>query len=217
MPDRDAAVTRIGKELGFRTDQNANIVIELDTAQRFFESGGGFDELPWFLVTTVTDLSITASEDLALPTDFLREHEQGSLWIYDATQDADARWTEVRKSNYDDMLATYQDTTGKPEAYDLFEFGFKLRPIPDKAYTGKLIYYKKDTVLSAGSTENDWLNFAYDAMCGEAGFNVATPLRDKEAQGYFDALRTRGKVAVTRGTEAREHANQRYVMGGDDY
>lgn len=212
---RDDVVALIGQKLGWRTDKDTQIVTALKQAQEDFEAGA-LSFLPWFMQSAVTGLSTVAStETVALPTGFVKEFDRGSLWKYISTNDAGEQWTQLGKSDYDAMIDKYEDTEDEPLVYDLIGELFYLRPIPDAVYTLKAIIHEEQTVLDT-NIENNWLKYGGKVMRGEAGFNLAQDLRDAEAIAFFDTMRQAGKDALWRMHEAREHENQRYIMGGED-
>jgi len=211
---RDEAIIRIRRYLGFRTDLQTEIIDALRDAQVELEEA---EFLPWFLLVEVASISTTADEErVPVPSDFIRESEETALWYYDAAADADARWVELKKADIDTLRNVYQDETGVPKAYALDQLYFRIKPTPDAVYTLKLgSYFAQDTVLST-NVENNWLKHVPNLMIGKAGMLVAAPVRDANAYGQFQKMESEGMATLIKQNTAREMANRRLTMGGED-
>ena len=210
---RDAAVDRIQEKLGFRTDQATRAVTALQDAQLKLERR---PLLPWFLLTEVASVTAEANEErVGLPSNFLREYEEDALWLFNttATEPAD-EWTELIKDDLS-VLRNAHPGTGDPIKYSLTGLYFRLFPTQTEDKTLKLIYYKQAEVLST-NIENEWLKYASDLMIGMAGKDVATVLRDADAIAVFKDMITEGQAQLIIDTEARQHENTRYIIGGLD-
>ena len=211
---RSEAVARIQRLLGFRSDLDTAIVDALKDEQVKLEEAAF---LPWFLLVEVASISTTATEErVPVPSDFIRESEQTALWYYDSSADEDARWNELKKADIDTLRNVYHDTTGAPQAYALDQKYFRIKPIPDDTYTLKLgSYFANATVLSS-DVENVWLEHVPDLLLGKAGMKVATSIRDQVAYGQFQIMERDGRIEMIKQDTARDMANQRLVMGGED-
>ncbi len=209
---RDEAVALLNARLkrGSNTSLDSTIITEMKLVQSRFE---GAAELPWFLLTSdYVTLTTTADDDkVAISADFLREFEDDGLWVYDSDDTED--WILLTKDTMNAIVAYYAgEDTALPQAYDLVHGYFRLRPIPDDAYTLRYMYYKADTVLST-NVENQWLKYAADLMIAETGWVVATYVtRDKEAAAAFASDRDLAMDRVWRENEARKHAKRQYIM-----
>ena len=172
--DRDAAVARIQQGLGFRSDKAAEIVTALQDAQIELELR---PTLPWFLKEPTVDITTVAdTATVAYPTDFIMLQEDGALHYFDSSADTDEQYTKLKHGEKYQLRAAYQSATGVPAAYhnEPEEQQFRFFPIPDDAYTIRIEdYYKKDSALSAGSTENNWLIYAHEWLIGRAGRKIA--------------------------------------------
>ena len=211
---RSEAIARVHLHLGFRSNLDTEIIDALQDAQVTLEE----DEfLPWFLLVEVASISTVADEErVPTPADFIRESEETALWFYDAAADEDERWNELEKADIDTLRNVYQDKTGEPEAYALDQRYFRIKPIPDAIYTLKLgSYYAQDTVLSS-DVENNWLKHVPDLMIGRAGMKLASASRDQVAYQEFERMASRGMATLIKQNTAREMANRRLVMGGED-
>lgn len=210
--DRAAAVTRIQRVLGFHTGLSTEIIDALQDAQQELE----FEpELPWFLLTDVTELSTTKDEEkLATPTGFIREWEDDALFYFDSAAADEDKYTPLNK---DDVQFLRGDLpgSGTPKKYALVDSNFFIFPTPDAVYKIRLVYYKEDTVLSS-NVENGWLKNMPTLMVGVAGLKVASPARDKDAFAEFQRLEARGRALLVTQNNARFHENRSYIMGGID-
>ena len=211
---RSAAVTRIQRILGFRSDLDTAIVDALKDAQVKLEEAAF---LPWFLLADISDLATIAdNEQVNFPADYIRESEDTALWYYDSSADEDVRWTELKKAYVDTLREIYQDTTDEPAAYANGTTYFIIKPTPDAVYVLKLgSYYANATVLSS-DVENSWLEHVPDLLIGKAGMLVATSIRDQVAYGQFQIMERDGRIEMIKQDTARDMANQRLVMGGED-
>lgn len=211
---RDEAVSRIRNYLGFNTRLDSNVIIDaLKDAQEQLEHAA---ELPWFLLTEVSSIPTVAGESRTeLPSDFLREYEEEALYRYDSST---GEWVVIEKRDIDTLRTSYVDISdgwGVPKFYALDNRYFRLYPIPDDAYTLKLVYYAKDTALDS-NIENDWLKHAPLLLIGTAGVLVASMLRDDRAVKTFTDMATMAFSQLQSDSVAREVANRRYIMGGED-
>ena len=210
---RDVARARIQQTLGFRSDKETEIVAALQDAQVMLERGA---TLPWFLQSEVASIiTVDGEERVPLPTDFLREWEDDPLWYFVAGTGGDAdTWTELAKDDLALLRSKYPGE-GAPKAYALDVKYFRIFPTPDDTYTLKMIYFKKDAVLTT-NIENQWLtNFPY-LMIGEAGMLLAAGLRDANAVTIFQRWTDEGRARMLVENEARMHASHAYVMGGQN-
>lgn len=210
---RDEAVAHIKMQLGFRANQDSNIVSMLQLAQLQLELQ---PTKPWFLVSEDSYKRLTADEQrLVLPTDFLQEHEDGCLYYVPDDADGPDDHVMLVKDDYDVLKAEYKDTaSGAPEAYALIGSYFRVFPIPDDTYLIRMVYYKKDTVLSS-NVENGWLKYAPLVLMGKAGQMIAGgPLRDMEAVKVFQSWEQQGSLSLFGQQVARETTNHVRQMGG---
>lgn len=194
----------------------AEITVAQETLERGIESPAGRygTFLPWFLITEQQSISTTAHEErLILPNGFLRENESAALWRFDSA-DTDAPWKELAKDELDFLRNKFPEE-GAPEAYVNLGDYFRLAPVPDAAYTIKIIIFGKDTELTATALGNKWTANAPLLLAAEAGLAMANNLRNNAANIFAD-MRTREIARLYTDTEARLHANRRYVMGGQD-
>ncbi len=205
-----ALVKRRMARFGSSTSLDADVVIELNQAQKRLELN---PFLPWFLLSERSTIStVEAEARIIVPTDMIREYEEGTLWVLDAQGGEH----ELTKNLWDELKNDSRfDGTGRPKRYATVGLYFRLRPIPDAIYTLRMIYYKAQSVIVQDGTTNQWLTWGTDLLVAEAGFILATSYtqNDKSAKMFRDMIpaeMTRLMIA----DEARKHANIEYV--GED-
>lgn len=207
--NRSAAREEIQRLLGGRSDLSADINSGFQLEQIELEKRR---PLPWFLESERSSIFTSSGEErVPVPSDFLAEVEDDALWYIDA----EGNETVLDKMFADEARVLYPDP-GEPIAYNLQGNYFRLFPTPDDAYQLKLVYYQKGDVLST-DVENVWLLHEPNLLIARVGLRVARARQFDERiiQNFADMVQ-----AYTRNyennLEAREHANQRYVMGGAD-
>lgn len=208
---RDEAIAQIQILLGFRTDQSANIITCMKTAQVLLESN---PIKPWFLLSEKTTRITTVDEPrLSLPDDFLMEHEENGLMY--VPDDTDEDLVLLRKELKDVLDKNYGRDSGAPEAYTLDGNYFRIYPVPDDVYTLEMFYYQQDDVLDS-NIENGWLKYAPYLLMGEAGQLIAQGLRDAKAETIFKEMAMKGRDSLYRENEARKHTNTTPQIGGPE-
>ena len=208
---RDDLITLLGQRLGNRTDLDSRMQSELLMLQSVtLEETGAFT--PWFLETEIATQACTAGDErLPLPTDFLAEMEEQSLWLYDVN--TSPYMLEMQKDSYDVMVQRFP-IAGKPRRYALTASYFLLKPTPDIVYTFKMRYYARDTALTT-NIENKWLLHAPDLVLAELGAVMAKHIQNPAMEASFraDAQAARSRLYVKH--EARAHNGRTYSMGED--
>ena len=222
---RDAFVDLLMNRLGARTSSTLRdkIISEMVFVQENTLEGGDF--LPWFLITNDDTLvSVASQEYINLPSDFIREWEDGGFWVNDSTDTVNP-WKQLVRDDYDIIKKKSPPTTeDAPARYDRDGSRLLLRPIPDRVYSFDLWYYQQDSSLAGtygdagASEENGWLQHASDWMLGEVGLLVYSLHLQGTNQNIiqlFQALKVMGQDRVyKRDTEWRE-ANKYRQMGDD--
>jgi hypothetical protein len=208
---RDEAVAIVHQQLGFRSDQANNIVTYMQLAQQTLEKGR---TLPWWLRSERSYIYTTANEQrVPIPSDFLREEEGNQLTYIPAATAENTDYVPLDKDFADHLEARYLTLTGPPEAYALDGVYFRIFPTPDDAYQIRMVYAKRDTILTS-NIENLWLKHLPYLLIGVAGGMMATSLRDKEAQATFRGWAQEGLGLMYAENDAREHTNMDYQIGG---
>jgi len=180
--DRNTAIARIQRGLGFRTDLVETIALAMQEQQRLLERG---KTLPFFLLQEDQTLSFTAGNSSAnLPERFLRVSDEDGIWYID---DEDGL-VQLTKMPYAEANAEYSgEEAGPPEAYSLRKDTIVIWPTPDVDYDLTWSYYKGGQLLTT-NIENEWLANAPDVLIGAAGISIATDVRDATAVQTFTAL-----------------------------
>lgn len=210
---RDEAVAMIKLQLGFRSNQDENIVTCLKTAQVQLELQ---PTKPWFLVSEDSFKRVTVGEQrVPLPSDFLQEHEDGCLYYVPDDADGPEDHVLLYKDDYDVLKGNFaNEASGPPQAYCILGKYFRVFPVPDDQYVIRMTYYKQDTVLST-NVENGWLKYAPFLMMGKAGKMIAGgPLRDAEAMKVFQGWEAEGLLALSGQETARNVTNHSRQVGG---
>lgn len=210
---RDEAVSMIKMQLGFRANQDANIVTCLSLAQTQLELQ---PTKPWFLVSEDSYIRTEAAENrVPLPEDFLQEHEDGCLYyVPDDVEDATDHVLLV-KDDYDVLKANFANkVSAAPQAYAILGSYFRIFPVPGDDYLIRMTYYKKDTLLTT-NVENGWLKYAPMLLMGKAGQIIAGgPLRDMEAVKVFQNWEMQGALSLNGQEVSRNVTNHSRQIGG---
>lgn len=209
--DRTAAVTRIKRGLGFRSDLDDTIVDALKEAQRLLERGR---TLPYFLMQEDQSLSVTSgSAEISLPTGFLKEvDDQGPHYI-----NTDDKIVFTEKLDFDVGTLRFQSVdAGAPLAYALRKSTLVFWPSRDTAYTLTWSYYKSATALTT-DVENEWLEESRgcpEALIGRAGMILAEDLENATAYTKFSKMYAEAWQGLLGATVERQLANKPLHMGG---
>ena len=209
---RDEGVALIKQHLSFRQSLDSEIVTNMKFAQIALESG---PTKPWFLVSEDSFATLTVDDErLALPDDFLEETEDAVV-KYRPDDWPDEEEVDLVKDQYDVLRKNFAcEAPGAPKAYALLGNYFRFFPLPDEAYTIRMIYFKKDTVLTT-NVENGWLKHVPLLLLGSAGLLIAGgPIRDKTAYDLFSGWVSAGKALLLSQNVSREMANMQMQIGG---
>ena len=215
---RDEGVALIKQQLSFRTTLDSAIVTWLQFAQTNLEAA---PTKPWFLVSEDSFTNLTVDEErVPLPTDFLQEVEEATFKYRPDDYPTESE-VDLKKDEYDQLRKDFVGVeAGPPQAYALLGDYFRVFPLPDDDYQVRLIYYKRDTLLTT-NVENGWLKHVPLLLLGSAGKLIGSgPLRDKGAMDIFDEWVRTGMALLTSQNEAREMANRsgnQMQIGGRHY
>ena len=213
---RDEARDRILERLGKRSvdEYGQAIFYEMDDVQKY-ELEQDVTLLPWFMITESSSAEFTVNEErLEIPTDFLLEHEDSRLQVYNSTSQ---KWVPMLKDDWDTIVAKYDDSDpGQPAMYALVNQYFRVRPVPDFAYPVKFLYYAAQELPAQSNVENVWLQYAADLLLARVGERMASRhLQDMELATKFAAEALVARDRLWRQNEARMHAGRDYQMGDD--
>lgn len=210
------AIDHMSLIMGNRSDLETKAQAALQIAQNYYQLGPTF---PWFLLSEIAtiDMSVDA-ERIQLPSDFLAEYEEGSLfYLADLDADGDDDKVFLEKGDFDDLKILFKNSdAGKPQAYSQDGRYFRLFPTPDDTYPLYMLYYKKDTPISTLSTTEtcQWLTEAPYCLMGHAGQALAYGYRDGNALDKFKTMEAQGTTKLYNQNEGRKHSNRSYQIGG---
>ena len=172
------AVLLIEGRIGQRVGLDAFIQAEVRQAQQAMEEG---EFLPWFL--RVNEFITVTTRSSALPTGFIREHDDGFYYNGKA----------VVREDYATIAHEFFGSYGSPRFYSITGNSIQLLPEPDQPYVLVAAYYKKDAVLVLPTDTNKWLTYASELMCSMAGIKLAKRIRDA---GYIQMFEQDRKEAL---------------------
>lgn len=168
--------------------------------------------MPWFLLSDFVTLTLTAGSNwISLPTDFLQEMEDNQPWYQTATA-----WKKIAKVPFDRSTAFLESEAAPPRFYEVQRQGYWFHPVPDKDYTIRLRYYRKEAVLVADGDSNKWTEQAADLFIAEVGRLVCTyHTKDLERASLFerDGVKARERLFIR--SAAVENTNRLTSMGED--
>ena len=188
--NRAAAITRVKRGLGFRSDLDDEIASALQEAQRLLERGR---TLPYFLLQESQNFAVTSgSAEISLPTGFLREKEDERFYY----SNSDDELIFLEKLAFDIIKGRFPDTVedGAPLAYCIRKSTVLIKPDRDTSYTLIWSYYKAADALTS-NIENAWLEEEYGApevLIGKAGMILSEDLGDAIALGRFTKMFSEG-------------------------
>lgn len=197
MPTNSELIDRVALRLGSRTNPalRPKIVIEVNAAIELLEQASF---LPWFLQDYDTTLAtITSTDTINLPANFLREIEEAKPWFVDTENDNDR--VELKKREVDFITKRNRsDVLSYPQVYAIRNTKMLIGPACDRIYTINFPYYKAsgNPLADNGSAAtNPWLIKASAWVLNLAGSIVAglhlqNPKLAQQLQGYAGAART---------------------------
>lgn len=205
---RDEAVAKIQQIMGHRGDLITQIQEQLKQVQRDLESN---PELPFFM-RTVSDPALATAVGVATvakPTGFIREWDEAPFSML-----FEDRYVGLVKDSPAYLRQRYVDAT-RPMGYSEIGASFYLYPTPMQIYSLQMVYYGRQAVLDS-NIENGWLEFLPNLLIGQAGFIVASGVRDAKASEVFAAMASAGTAKLNTMTTAQDEAGSRRIMGGED-
>jgi hypothetical protein len=213
---RDEATAIVATGLGFRTDQNTNIYLALQEAQRELELG---KTLPKFLIQEDAALVLASGAfSVNLPTGFIREVDDDGL-RYSATGNPPTDLVFLQRKRFKEALLGNAIVSGSGEArapsiYVIRKATINFVTVADRTYNLSWSYYKNDTVISTSvNGTNGWLTNAPDWLLNEAGWRLAMALRNQSAIQLFDTKRNRARAAFFGEQIVSEEAGGPIAMG----
>lgn len=208
---RDEIVSLVLSRLGKR-ESNTYLVTqartELQIIQRTKLEKGM--HMPYFLLSDETALVVNPGVRLGidLPSNFLREWDQWQLALYDAT--LSDPYTDLLKDDFDILKSRYgSDSASTPKAYSLVGSAkAAVFPLSDVVREARLVYFKKEDVLSDSVSTNAWTVNAEDVLISELGVVMSRYARsDLLSEFKDDAQRAQDRMfyeSLARLNAARE-------------
>jgi len=192
--------------LGNRTDLEGSIEAELAIAQENLEQSWSDMTMPWFLQKEGV-ITIPAGEDsVALPADFLREHDDGLHRYQEAGGDAmpmDKLFPENLAA--EEYGEAYGCINQKP--YAVAGTTLTVYPAAVAEATITLSYFGAEAALSSETYENKWSRYAPELLIAVTGRKLASYIRDAELTQIFTADADVESTRLIRASEMRNTAN----------
>lgn len=202
----DTLIFRLGRSSRVSTAFRAQVLSELQTAQRRLEDD---PSLPWFLLTDRSHHLLTQYEErVRLPSDFVRENEEDELRIK-VSGEADTSYTALQKDHWDSVPLPFRPGVyGRPKYFTIWGEYLILSPAPDRNdYQIQMTYWKRDNLFSL-TEENLWLRYAPDFLMAEAGITIALAIGNQSALQLFTSQRVQMKTLLHNQTIARQETNR---------
>jgi len=205
-------ISTIKRRLGNRTDQDTNILTEINFQQELLELAPA---LPWFLFKADPGtplVTVAGTETIALPTDYLRaasaDSDEGTIWI----TDSDGERQKVARAGYDELIRRFDsESNDLPVGYAIRGTTMYFRPIPDAVYTLVFPYLASVSAFANDSSETLWGQYAPDLIMAETILALATDLQMNKPKHAVDVARARKRMDDE--TTAREEAGRLRRMG----
>lgn len=213
-------VAKIKRQLGYKTTGDADILSELAYQQRRFERGvpiGSGVFFPWFLQSELgTGKTLANEQRMPLKENWIKELDSGALWLYLPNEEEEEQWKELVKGDTDELRYLYPGS-GQPRAYSLQLNYLRLFPIPNDAYTLKIIGLVEQEVPTVSpDNEPPWLRYAPFLLINAVVIELASALGNREAKGLAENNFLIEVRRLHASNEARDMANRRWIMGGRD-
>lgn len=215
---RDEARALVAARLGFRTDLNDTIDLELQLVQsEELEDDNEFK--PWFLFTDYTDPTFvtTAGQDyVQLPGNFLLQIEDTFLYFQEPeATGTEFPWSPVRANLLAEIMSQ-DEVGGVPGFVTIQGDRLYIRPTPQEAYTLRLFYYRADDVLSSNVT-NLWLTHAVEWLVSSTAAKIADSYLQDEATAQRQAnSAAKARKRIWLQSESRANTGLDLIKGGDD-
>lgn len=198
-------VSAIAARMGSRRGLEKEIREEMALAIRRLEDG---PVKFWFLLgDTRTNITKEGEGRLPVPGNFLREFEDGALWVY--TEEG-IRIPLIKRDNM--TLAEAYPGTGLPVAYSLSGSYFRLYPMPDKEYKVDVLVYQRSDKLADG-IDNIWFHQGVELLINAVCHNMAIRQRDGSAIRLYMEKETIEYRKLLVDHEARANANYDETYG----
>ena len=150
------------------------------------------------MLKSVTTSTVAADSTVELPSDFLE------------VRDLIISGNPPQPLNYASPSAFSRNTrtweSGKPLDYTVLANDFQLAPIPDAAYTVKLLYFAAPTFLSDSNTSNVFLANTPDVLLYGALLEASPYLMDDARINTWGTMFDRAMASITRSDEQGQYS-----------
>lgn len=198
-------VSAVAARMGSRRGIEKEVQEEMQLAIRRLEEG---PVKFWFLLgDTRTNVTTEGEGRLPVPGNFLREYEEGALWV---NQEDGTRIPLIKRDNT--TLARDYPGSGIPVAYSLTGQYFRLYPIPDMEYGMDVLIYQRSPALRE-DLDNVWFHHGTELLINATCHNMAIRQRDGSAVKLYLAKEMSEYQKLVIDHEARANANYDEVYG----
>lgn len=167
---------------------------------------------PWFLEKTSSGLvTVAATPTMVMPSDYLLLVEDARVRITDSSG---APQKLVRRY-HEDIEDFYGNTTGFPEAYDIFEGKMHFGPTPDAIYPVRIKYYLGQAIPADDdiAVTNLWfLNAESFVVNSLAAILAGSYTRDKGLADDKGNLATMARNELYKYNESLKHVDMDYAV-----
>jgi len=150
------------------------------------------------MLKSVTTTATSGDSTVELPSDFLE------------IRDFIVVTNPVQPLTYSSPSAFSRNTrtteSGKPLDYTILASEFQLAPVPDSAYTLKLLYYSAPTFLSDSNTSNAFLANAPDALLYASLLEAEPYLMNDARVNTWGGMYDRAISTLTRSDESSQYS-----------
>jgi len=202
------------QRLGNRTAPGLRprVLNELNEKIRQLEFG---ETLPWFLEDRWDDSTVANSDSVNLPSDFLREYEEGRFKIRDTTVTPNA-WKPLVKVSLEKLEEETDNADAQlPAGYAIFGEKVYFGPVPNAVYSFKLPYYKRTDPITdnTAAITNKWLlNFFNFVTLEVIDMMAKMHTRDEKLVSLIAPQLIAARENFWRACEARVHVNRDYLL-----
>jgi hypothetical protein len=194
----------------------SNLLIELNEKLRQLDQS---ELIPWFNEKRWETNLVATQPYLDLPSDFIREVEEGKFKIRN-TNVSPNLWTPLVKVSLEKLEEETENfDPALPAGYALFGKRVYFGPTPDQAYAIKLPYYgRSGSILDdAAEVTNEWLINFYNFITLDTIDLVArTKVRDEKLVNLIGNELVQAHEHMSRAIEARQHVNMDYLLTDEE-
>lgn len=150
------------------------------------------------MLKSVTTSTVASDETVELPSDFLE------------IRDLVIVGNPVQPLNYSSPSAFNRNARtweiGKPLDYTILSLDIQLAPVPDSAYTVKMLYFAAPEFLSSTNSSNAFLANTPDALLYGALLEASPYLMDDARINTWGTMFDRAMASITRSDEQGQYS-----------